>query len=467
MVLEVFMNIIKENIINLKIKNEKVLLKDIKLVLILALPVILENILQTLLSTTDTLFAGKLNSDAIAGIGATNLIMNIYIALFTFIGVGTTVVIARNIGAGKIEKANEVVKQSIILSIIASTFLAIISLIFSKEILSSLGITSDVLKYAIPYFNAVSIPNIFLCLSMVLASSLRGAGDTKKPMFAGIIANILNIILNYILMFGIFNFHSLGILGSGLATTIARMISTIILLTYFFNGHTLLKIDLKSKWKINKNIINSICKIGGPAGIEKFIMRIGQLIYGFIIISLGTQSYVAHNIAGTIESYSYLPAMGFAVVASTMVGQSIGKRHLSDAKKYALISNVLSTIFMVGIGIIFFITAPFLAKEFTQNIEVQNLVISVIRIIALFQPLLSLTFVISSALQGGGDTKFPMYLTLIGIWGVRIVLGYVFAITLDLGLIGIWIAYSIDISFRGIMLLIRFLKGKWSNAIVM
>ncbi len=419
-----------------------------------------------MLSTTDTLFASKLSSNAIAAIGATNLIMNIYIAVFTFIGVGTTVLIAQNIGSGKIDKANEVVKQSIILSILIGIFLGTINSIFSRPILIFLGITPDVLKYAIPYFKAVSIPSLFLCLSMTLGSSLRGAGDTKKPMIAGIIANVSNIVLNYILMFGIFNFHGLGILGSGFATTIARVISSVILLIYFFNGTTMLKIDLKGKWTINKSVLRLICKIGGPAGTEKFIMRIGQLIYGFIIISLGIQSYIAHNIAGTIESYSYLPAMGFAVVASTMVGQNLGKNNTLEAKRYALISNMLSTIFMVGIGIIFFVIAPFLAREFTSNIQIQNLVISVVRIIALFQPLLSLTFVISSALQGAGDTKFPMYLTFIGIWGIRIVFGYTLAIIFNLGLIGIWIAYSIDISFRGIILLIRFLKGKWITVMI-
>ena len=459
------MIILNEKSLNLNSKRQKRLFSDIKLILFLAIPVIFENILQTLLSTTDILFASKLNSDAIAAIGATNLIMNIYISLFTFIGVGTTVLIARNIGANKVDKANEVVKQSIILSVLIGISLGVLNFIFSKQLLVFLGITPNVLKYAIPYFKAVSIPSLFLCLSMTLGSSLRGAGDTKKPMFAGIIANISNIILNYILMFGVLNFHGLGILGSGLATTIARIISSAILLIYFFNGTTILKIDLKSKWTLDRSILRFICKIGGPAGIEKFIMRIGQLIYGFIIISLGTQSYVAHNIAGTIESYSYLPAMGFAVVASTMVGQNLGKNNPLEAKRYALISNVLSTIFMGCIGIIFFIIAPSIAKEFTLNVGTQNLVISVVRIIALFQPLLSLTFVISSALQGAGDTKFPMYLTFICIWGIRIVLGYTFAIIFNLGLIGIWIAYSIDISFRGIILLIRFLKGKWISII--
>lgn len=449
----------------LKIKSKN-LYKDIKYILYLAIPVILENILQTLLGTTDTLFAGRLSPNAIAGVGATNLIMNIYIAFFTFIGVGVSVIIAINVGAGNERKANEVVKQSIILTMLICSGLGIISLVFNKQILMVLGLNTSVLKYAIPYFKAVGIPNVFLCLTMVLGSALRGAGDTKRPMFSGIIANILNIILNYILIFGIFNFHGLGIVGAGLATTIARIVSSIILLSYFLSGTTILRIDIKNKWHIDKNILYSIIKIGGPAGVEKLVMRIGQLVYGFIIIFLGTYAYTAHNIAGTIESYSYLPAMGFAVVASTMVGQNLGRNNIADARKYAILSNILSTIFMVMIGIAFYIGVPFIAREFTNNIEVQRLVISVVRIIAIFQPFLSLSFVISSALQGAGDTKFPMYLTLIGIWLIRVMLGYILAIVFHMGLIGIWIAYSIDITFRGIILLIRFLRGQWQKIII-
>lgn len=444
-------------------KQTKKIYKDIRFVLYLAIPVILENILQTLLGTTDTLFASKLSPNAIAGIGATNLIMNIYIAFFTFIGVGASVLISRYIGANNQTKANVVVKQSLLLTIIISVFLGFISLIFSKQILTLLGLNSEVLKYALPYFKAVSIPSIFLCLTLVLGSCLRGSGDTKKPMLAGIISNILNIILNYVLIFGIFNFHGLGILGSGLATTFSRIVSSLILLRYFFSDSTLLNLKFNDNWHLNKSVLLSIIKIGGPAGIEKFVMRIGQLIYGFIIISLGTYSYTAHNIAGTIESYSYLPAMGFAVVASTMVGQNLGKNDINAAKRYVIISNVLSTIFMVCIGIIFYILAPFLANIFTNNNQIQSLVISVIRIVAIFQPFLSLTFVISSALQGAGDTKFPMYLTLLGIWIIRVLLGYILAIYCHMGLIGIWIAYSCDITFRGISLLIRFLKGRWTN----
>lgn len=436
-------------------------IQAIKVIMALAIPVIIENILQVFLGTTDTYFAGKLNTNAIAGVGTTNLIMNIYIAFFTAVGVGTTAIVSRNIGLNQREKAADAVKQSIILTLVISLIIGGISFIFVKPILMILGAKPEVLVYAIPYFIAVAVPSVFLSLMLVLSSALRGAGDTKTPMVVTAVANLINIVLSYILMFGIWNFKGLGILGAGLATTIARMVAVAILLISLCKGKTVIKLNAFMKWSIDKKLLLSISRIGIPAGIEKLIMRFGQLVYGSVIIALGTSSYVAHNVAGTIESYSYLPAMGFGVAAATLVGNNLGAKKPEEAKKYALVANILSTILMVIIGIFFFIAAPFLAKVFTRDKEVQQLVVSVLRIIALFQPFLSLTMVIASALQGAGDTKFPMYSTFIGIWGIRVVFGYLLAIIFKLGLVGIWLAYSLDIVVRGIILLLRFLNDKW------
>lgn len=452
--------------INSKLKNTNenyFKLSDIKIVLFLALPVIIENILQVFLGTTDTFFASKLNPNAIAGIGLTNLIINIYIAFFTAIGVGTTAIVARNIGLNDNKNATETVKQSIILTLGISIIIGFISLLFAKDILTLLGATSEVIEFALPYFISVSVPCVFLSLSLTLSSSLRGSGDTKTPLLASTVAIILNIVLNYILIFGIFNFKGLGILGAGLATTISRAVSVFILFYSLNKGKSKLKLNLNEKWKLDKELIISISKIGIPAGIEKLIMRFGQLTYNSLIISIGTSAYIAHNIAGNIESYSYLPAMGFGVAATTLIGTKLGENKPNDARKYTLISNLLSTIVMVVMGIVFYIAAPALAQIFSKDKEVQDLVVSVLRIIALFQPFLSLTMVISCALQGAGDTKFPMYSTLIGIWGIRVVFGYIFAIHFSLGLVGIWLAYALDITVRGIILLVRFLRGKWTE----
>lgn len=190
-------------------------------------------------------------------------------------------------------------------------------------------------------------------------------------------------------------------------------------------------------------------------------MRIGQVVYGALIIKIGTTAYAAHNIAGNIETFSYMPAIGFAVAASTLVGQNLGAEKPEEAKQVGLLSNLLATIFMVIVGLIYYIFAPQLAGIFTKDAEVILQVTKVLRIIALFQPFLSITLVITSALQGAGDTKFPMYSTFIGIWGIRVIGTYVLGIVLELGLVGVWLSYAFDIFIRSILLMVRFLKGRW------
>ena len=429
----------------------------IKQIVFLATPIIIENIFQTLLGTVDTYFAGQLHDNAIAAIGVTNLIVNIYIAFYTAISVGSSAVISRLIGQKNYDKANEAIKQSIILGSGLGIFIGIVSFIFRNKILRISGATEEVIKFAVPYYTIVVVPSILICLSLILSSCLRATKDTKTPMLATGISNILNIILNYL-----FIKLGMGIIGLALATTISRLMVVIILLYKLLKSNGYIRLDFKN-FKVNKSIMKSIIHIGVPAGIEKLIMRFGQLVYNSMIISLGTAAYVAHNIGGTIENYTYIPAFGFAMATATLVGISLGENSPQKAKTLTFIADVISTICMVCIGIGFYIFAPFLASLFTKTPEVQDLVVSILRLIAFFQPFGALTQIMTSALQGAGDTKFPMYATLIGIWGIRVGVGYLFAVVFNYGLFGVWCAYALDITIRGTLLLIRFLNGKWQK----
>lgn len=437
--------------------------ETIVIVTTLAFPAMIENILQVLIGVVDTYFIGKIGTEAIAGVGVTNLIMNIYIAFFLALGVGTTAIVSRNIGGNNIGNANNAVRQSIVMALGIGTVFGIINFIFSKSILILLGAEERVIQYALPYFFSVAVPSVFLCLMMILSSSLRGAGDTKTPMKIAIVANIINIVLDYILIFGIFDFTGLGILGAGIATTISRIVGVMLLLRKINSDKTKIHINILEKWHIDKDVLKSITKIGLPAAFEKLIMRFGQLVYGGMIIKIGTEAYAAHNIAGTIETFSYLPGMGFGVAAATLVGQNLGANKNDEAQKIGLMSYFLATGFMVVVGAIFYIFAPLLAGLFSEDLEVIDLVVKVLRIIALVQPFLCITLVITSALQGAGDTKFPMYSTFIGIWGIRVLGVYLLGIKLNWGLVGVWLAISIDITIRGIILMTRFMKGRWKE----
>lgn len=434
--------------------------KRIDIILALAFPIIIENILQTLLGTTDTYFAGQLTDHAIAGISITNMVMNIFISFFTAVSIGTAAVVSRNYGKKDYRKTNHAIVQSVIVGIVLGLGVGVLSFIFCKPILLLSGADKTVLKYAVPYYLVVAVPSVFLCMQQILASCLRAIKDTKTPMYATGFANLLNIGLDILFMQ-----MNLDILGLALATTISRIAGMFILL-YRLQHHDSEIRFTRSDFKIDKEMIRLLLKIGIPAGTEKLIMRIGQLVYNGMIISIGVTAYVAHNIAGTIESYSYIPSMGFGLAISTMVGISLGKQEDEQAVYDTWIGYILSAVCMIIIGIIFYVFAFPLASLFTSTEEVRLQVASVLKIIAFFQPFSALVQVITNALQGAGDTKFPMYSTFLGIWGIRLGIGYILAVSFGFGLKGIWYAYALDLTVRGVILLIRFCKGKWKTAFV-
>lgn len=427
--------------------------KSIKCIVTLAAPIIIENILQTLLGTTDTYFAGKLVDRAIAGIGVTNLIMNIVISFFSAVSVGVTVSISRSYGREDFQNVNRLMVHSLVIGTSFGIGIGGMCVMFGRSILQISGADAAVIEYAMPYYLAVVGPCVFLCLQLVLSSCLRAIKDTKTPMYVTGVANLFNIVFNILFMN-----MGLGILGLGLATTMSRGIS-VAALFFRLRNH-------------DKNVRLSVCtltvkqffvilKIGMPAGIEKLIMRIGQLVYNAMILSVGMEAYVAHNIAGNIESYSYIPATGFGLAVCTMTGISLGENNILQAKKVTAIAYYMSTGIMVLIGIVFFVFAPQLAALFTDTAEIQDMVVSVLRMIAFFQPFTALVQIMTNALQAAGDTKFPMYSTFIGIWGIRIGIGYLLAIHFGLKLIGVWCAYALDVTLRGILLLVRFQCGRW------
>lgn len=429
--------------------------RDIRVIFTLAIPIIVENILQTLLGTADTWFAGQLADNAIAGIGIVNLIMNLFLSFFTAVSAGTTAIVSRNYGRKDFQNVNHSIFHSLVMGSITGIAAGVICIVFSKPVLKISGADPVILEYTMPYYLAVAAPCVILCLQLILSSCLRAIKDTRTPMYVTGAANLINICLN-----SLFIRMGFGVLGLGLATTISRFISVVFLFLKLRNHDSNVKLTV---CRLSRTEMCSILGIGVPAGIEKLIMRTGQLIYNAMIISIGTSAYVAHNIAGSIESYSYIPAMGFGMAVCTMAGVSLGENNIPQAKRITALAYGISAGIMTLIGAVFFVFAPELAALFTRTVETQRLVVSVLRIIALFQPFTALVQIMTNALQGAGDTRFPMYSTFVGIWGIRIGAGYLLAKYFELGLIGVWCAYAFDVMLRGILLLGRYQKGAWQK----
>ncbi|WP_217989384.1 MATE family efflux transporter [Niallia circulans] len=432
--------------------QDKTMKQKVLTVLALGLPAMVENILQTVVGFIDTLFVSKLGLNEVTAVGLANGLLAVYIAIFIALGVGTSSLIARSLGAGDIEKAKVIARQSTIISSIIGLAFGLITLLFSKKLLSIMGAEEKVLDHAVTYFQIVGVSSIFISLMFIFGSILRASGDTKTPMKVGWWINIIHIGLDYVLIFGIFGMEGLGVAGAAWATVVVRIIGTVALYRYIKKSKISFPLfSIKSKTEYS-----SILKISTPAAIERLVMRLGQVLYFGLIVKIGAETYAAHSIAGNIETFAYMPGYGLAIAAATLVGQSIGASRKKDAYQYGMISTGIAVAFMSFVGIIMYILAPWFASWFTTDENAIEMVVTALRIDAFAQPALAVGLVLAGALQGAGDTKSPMYSTAIGMWIIRVIGIYILGINMEMGIAGVWISIAIDLYVRAIFLLYRF-----------
>jgi putative MATE family efflux protein len=293
----------------------------------------------------------------------------------------------------------------------------------------------------------------------VLSAILRGAGDTKSPMKVSIIINVINAVLDYMLIFGFLFIPEMGIVGAALATVFSRLLGSLLL--FYYVSKTKGLAFRNDYWKFDKGHLLELSTLGAPAAGERLVMRAGQIVYFGFVVALGTNAFAAHQIAGNVEVFSYMIGYGFATAATILVGQQVGAGNIQEAKKFARLSVILSFIAMTILGLVLFFFGEWAGGFFTEDKEVIENIGTALRISGIFQPFLAVLLILTGVFQGANNTKFPMYLTAVGMWAIRTVLVYVLGIKLGWGLAGVWIAIGIDITVRAFVLVVQFQRGKW------
>lgn len=444
---------------NKEVKLARTNKEKYKIIFLLAMPAVIENFFQTILGFVDTYFVSKIGLAEVSAVGVTNAVLAIYFALFMAIGVAANVRIANFLGAQQPEKARHIGQQSIFLSILFGILTGIITLFFAEPLLKLMGIEDNVLEAGVSYFKIVAIPSVFMSLMFVLSAILRGAGDTKTPMKVSILINVVNAILDYVLIFGFWLIPNLGITGAAIATVFSRLVGSFVLL-YYIQKKEVLKFR-RDYWAPDKQHLWELSTLGSPAAGERLVMRLGQIVYFGFVVSLGTNTFAAHQIAGNVEVFSYMIGYGFATAATILVGQQIGAGNIDEARNYAKMCTILSVVAMTVLGALLFFLGDWAGSFFTDDPEVISNIGTALKISGVFQPFLAVLLILTGAFQGANNTKFPMYLTAVGMWAVRTVLVYVLGIKLGWGLYGVWIAIGLDISLRAIILALQFYRGKW------
>lgn len=433
-------------------------------VLRLAVPAIVEQVLMTLVSMVDMMMVGSLGAGAIAAIGLSNQPMFTAQALFSAVSVGNTALIARLMGARDVKGANHAARQSFMLAMVMSGLLTTFVLAAAPHIIAFMGAEPDVAPMGIAYTRIVGFSLLFSLSSLILNGVLRGAGDMKTPMRVNITANLINVVGNYLLIFGKFGLPQLGVTGAAYSTLFSRFVALCMVLWVFFSGRFMLRFHYKDSWRPDFEVIKRIFRVGLPASLEQVIMRMGMMLYARTVSGLGTVAYAAHQVAINIEGLSFTPGMGFAMASTTLVGQSLGADRPDLAKRFGLEARKIAMILMGSVGVILFLLPRQLMSLYTSDPNVIRLGVMCLRIIALVQPMMASNFVMMGSLRGSGDTRFVMVATLAGIWCVRLTLAIFLVKHLGLGLMGAWIAMSLDQLTRGTLAYLRFRQGGWQHA---
>jgi putative MATE family efflux protein len=416
-----------------------------KSVMTLALPVTISSLLQRSEGIVAVFLVGGLGAIPIAAVGLGQLLAFIATTLVSGLSVGTNVIVAQLWGARRHRDAGQAARHFLGLSIAVSLVLMASGMVLNRFAMELLGAAPDVIALSLPYSTLIFLVIPFTVLLQVLSSVLQGTGDTRTPMYAMMVVNLLHIAIAYPLIYGHWGVPAFGVKGAAVAVGIAEAIGTLYLLLRCF------PLLHRSK-HVRYDLFRTMWRIVQQAGI---------LAYTKIVLLYGTVSYAAHQVGLSIESLSFLPGYGFAIAAATMVGQSIGAGKYTRAKLENWEANRMATVIMSIMGVVFFFFPYALLRAFTSDEAVIELGTLFLKIVALLQIPLALTMVLAGSLRGAGDTHFIMVATTIGMWVVRVPIALITGVWLNLGVFYVWLAMIADWTMRMILMLWRYRSERW------
>lgn len=430
----------------------------VRRVLSLAWPVVMEQTLFAVVGLTDTYVVGHLGANSLAAVGLSNQMINLMASVYGAVATGSMAVVARQIGANERAEANQTTQQSLLAALWIGLLLSILSFIFAPSIMQALGAAEDVIPIGAEYLRISAVTFSVMPTLFIGNAILRALGDTQTPMRIMAVVVVINAGLAFWLVRGE---PDMGANGSALAAMIARGVGGLLVLGVFWRGRYGLRLSWRLPrldWPRLKRVLN----IGLPAGAEQLLLQGALIIMTTTITGLGTAAYAAHQVGLNIMSMSYLPGWGFALAATTLVGQNLGAAAPAQARASGYTAFRLGLAVMALMGVVLFVFDEPLVRAFVpEDSTVVDFGVDAIRIAAFIQPFMAASFVFGGALRGAGDTRTTLMITVGSIWITRVPLAYVLAHPLGLGLVGAWLGIGVDFATRATLFWLRFKGGKW------
>lgn len=419
----------------------------------LAIPAMAEQVLSTLLQYVDTAMVGHLGEQATAAVNVTTTISWLMGAAMSAVGVATIALISRSIGENNREKCSQVAKISFLTALIMGVAIELIAILLSPFIPVWMGASEAIAKQASEYFFIICIPAVFRCFTYVCGSAIRATKDTKTPMVINLLANILNVILNILLIYGV----GLGVRGAAIASAISFTIAGVAMVAIFLKKEEL-KFSLNEKIS-DSQILPEIFRITMPVLAVNITSCLGYVVFAALVTRMGTTVFAAHSIAVDAEEIFYMPGYGIRTAVQTLIGISIGKQDEKEFKEVVkagyLAVIIISTI--LG-GVLYFVSYPLMCI-FTSSMAVAKLGSVVLKIVAFSEPFFAIMVVSEGIFYGMGKTKICFYVETFSMWCVRIVSTFICVRILFLDLNAVWFCMIADNITKALLLCIPVFVG--------
>ena len=435
----------------------------------IAWPSFVELLLTQLTSMVDLMMVGsmggkahpEIGTQALAAVGLTTQPKFLLMAAFVAMNTGVTALVARNKGTNDSKQANLVVRQGLLFTFCVTIILSILGFLFARPMVIFMGSTEAIVtKWATQYLQIQMIGFLSFALTSTITASLRAVGDSKTCMIYNLIANVVNVIFNWLLIYGNLGFPELGVAGASLATVIGQVVAFAIAFVVIIRGNGFLKLEFKLGFRPDKTVLRNMVNIGFPAMVEQLLMRAGMIIFAKTVATLGTTAYATHQVCMNIQALSFMTGQAFAVSATTLMGQSLGKRRTDMAQAYCSRTRYVGFAFSILLALTFVFFGGNIVGLYNSDPEIIRIGGQIMLFVAFLQPFQSSQFIIAGGLRGAGDTKATAIFTFITVLLVRPIVAIVL-VKFGLGLYGAWAAMATDQILRSALVLNRYNSGKW------
>lgn len=433
----------------------------------LSLPILAEQALIVSMGVVNAAMASNVGVEAASALGMVDAFSWVIIGIFNALALGGTVIVAQAWGRGDRAGAERAAAQAMSSSIALAVALGLLCAIFPERIIGLLYPSAEkaVSDNAVAYLRITALGYPFLAAALASSGVLRGAGDTRTPMLVNVSMNLVNVAASAGLIYGLnlggFRIPAYGVSGAAAGLSIARLFGAAFFILVLARGSRVIRIRSLSDFRPDAGVLRKVFSIGIPSAVENLTFNGGKLLTQTYIVFLGTDALAANYVASSIVSFLQIPANSLGIAATTLVGQAVGRKDREAAKRDLVAVTALSALSYVVTGLPC-LWAGSLAGLYTRDPNVIGLASSLLWINAIASPIFwSTSFILPAGFRGAGDVRFTMIVAMASMWIVRVSLGYVLALPLGLGVLGVWAAMIIDWIVRASFFEHRRRSGKW------